>query len=72
MNPADRYHLVVYWSDEDECYVGLCPDLFYGGTHGDDAEQVFKDLRAMVADVVESYAAEGKPLPKPRDLAAVS
>jgi predicted RNase H-like HicB family nuclease len=54
MNPADRYHPVVYWSDEDHCYVGLCPDLFYGGTHGDDPEQVFKDLRAIVADVVES------------------
>jgi predicted RNase H-like HicB family nuclease len=70
MNPADRYHLVVYWSDEDQCYVGLCPDLFYGGTHGDDPEQVFKDLRAIVADVVESYKAEGKPLPQPRDLVA--
>ena len=66
MNPADRYHLVVYWSDEDQSYVGLCPDLFYGGTHGDDPEQVFKDLRAIVADVVESYKAEGKPLPEPR------
>jgi predicted RNase H-like HicB family nuclease len=70
MNPADRYHLVVYWSDEDQCYVGLCPDLFYGGTHGDDPEQVFKDLRAVVADVVESYKAERKPLPEPRDLVA--
>ena len=70
MNPADRYHLVVYWSDEDQCYVGLCPDLFYGGTHGDDPEQVFKDIRAIVAGVVESYKAEGKPLPQPRDLVA--
>ena len=67
MNPADRYHLVVYRSDEDQCYVGLCPDLFYGGTHGDDPEQVFKDLRTDVADVVESYKAEVKRLPEPRD-----
>jgi hypothetical protein len=44
--------------------------LFYGGTHGDDPEQVFKDLRAIVADVVEAYKAEGKPLPQPRDLVA--
>jgi hypothetical protein len=38
--------------------------------HGDDPEQVFKDLRAMVIDVVESYTAEGKPLPEPRELVA--
>lgn len=61
MNPADRYHLVVYWSDEDQCYVGLCPDLFYGGTHGEDPEQVSKYPRRIVADVVESYKAEGMP-----------
>ena len=29
-----------------------------GGTHSDDPKQVFKDLRAIVADVVESYQAE--------------
>jgi len=29
-----------------------------GGTHGDDPKQVVKDLRAIVADVVESYQAE--------------
>jgi len=33
-----------------------------GGTQGDDPKQVFKDLRAMVADVVESYQAEGNEL----------
>jgi hypothetical protein len=33
-----------------------------GGTQGDDPKQVFKDLRAMVADVVESYRAEGNEL----------
>ena len=49
---------------------GTCPDLFYGGTHGNDPEQVFKNLRMIVADVVESYKAEGKPLPEPRDLVA--
>jgi predicted RNase H-like HicB family nuclease len=63
MNPADKYHLVVYWSDEDQCYVGRRPDLFYGGTHGDNPEQVFKALREMVAEAVEAYQAEGKPLP---------
>src|SRR4051794_40174383 len=70
IDESSRYHLVVYWSDEDQCHVGLCPDLFYGGTHGDNPEQVFKDLRAIVADVVESYKARGKPLPESRDLVA--
>jgi hypothetical protein len=30
------------------------------------SKSLIKDLRAIVADVVESYKAEGKPLPEPR------
>ena len=36
MKPEDRYHRFVRWSDEDQCYIGYCPDLYFGGTcHGD-------------------------------------
>jgi len=31
MKPADSYLHFVKWSDEDQCYIGYCPDLFYGG-----------------------------------------
>jgi predicted RNase H-like HicB family nuclease len=60
-----RYAKVVEWSDEDQCYVGSAPGLFYGGCHGDDERQVFNDLCRIVEDVVALYEAEGKPLPKP-------
>jgi predicted RNase H-like HicB family nuclease len=66
---TDPYHYVVYWSDEDGCYVGQCPDLFYGGTHGDDPEAVFHKLRQMAQEVIEDLEAKGKPLPPARDLA---
>ena len=29
------YHRWVAWSEEDQTYIGRCPDLFHGGTHGD-------------------------------------
>ena len=25
---ADRYRKIVYWSDEDQCFIGMCPELF--------------------------------------------
>ena len=25
---ADRYEHIVYWSDEDRCYIGERPELF--------------------------------------------
>ena len=29
-----HYTLVVEWSDEDQCYIRRCPELFGGGVHG--------------------------------------
>lgn len=65
MNDSARYVKIVEWSDEDQCYVGSCPGLFYGGCHGDDELQVFIELRQLVEETVALYKAEGKPLPHP-------
>ena len=44
MTKADRYVKLVEWSDEDGCFIGSCPELFYGGCHGGDARSVFSEL----------------------------
>ena len=41
---SDLYKKIVYWSDEDNCFIGMCPELMYGGVHGKDALKVFKEL----------------------------
>jgi predicted RNase H-like HicB family nuclease len=62
---ANRYRLIVYWSNEDQKFIGLCPELFYGGTHGRDAEKVFQDLRELVEDEIEDRLSRGDSLPEP-------
>jgi predicted HicB family RNase H-like nuclease len=62
---ASRYVKIVEWSDEDGCYVGLCPELFGGGTHGDDELKVYADLTAMVEEAIEDRLVEGRELPEP-------
>lgn len=47
-------HYVVNWSEEDQCYIGRCPNLFLGGVHGDDPEKVFKEIRELAAWVIET------------------
>jgi hypothetical protein len=29
MSPESRYLKIVEWSDEDGCFIGSCPELFY-------------------------------------------
>lgn len=31
MKASARYVKIVEWSDEDQCFVGSCPGLLYGG-----------------------------------------
>ena len=56
---------VVEWSDEDNCFIGSCPELFYGGCHCDDAKQLFAELCELVDEAIETLEESGKPLPHP-------
>jgi predicted RNase H-like HicB family nuclease len=65
MKEAARYAKIVEWSDEDGCFVGSCPGLFYGGCHGQDERKVFAKLCELVEETIELYRREGRPLPPP-------
>lgn len=63
---ADQYEKIVYWDDDDEIFIGMCPELFFGGVHGDDPIEVFKELLQVVDEWVEIFEKDGKPLPEPK------
>lgn len=68
---AAQYEKIVYWSDEDHIFIGICPELFYGGVHGDDPESVFKELLEVVDEWVEIFEEDGKPMPEPKRAAVL-
>ena len=63
MKDSARYAKIVEWSDEDQCYVGSCPGLLYGGCHGPDEKAVFDELCEVVEETITLYRKDGKPLP---------
>ncbi|MCB1235546.1 MAG: pilus assembly protein HicB [Verrucomicrobiae bacterium] len=63
MKPADRYFRWVEWSDEDQCYIGRCPDLFFGGCHGNDRAEVYTELCRLVEEAVADFESSDSPLP---------
>ncbi len=65
MKTIDEYHRWVEWSDEDQVYIGKCPDLVTG-IHGDDPVQVYKELAEVVQEVIDHFQQEGRELPPPR------
>jgi predicted RNase H-like HicB family nuclease len=65
MKKGDRYHKWVEWSDEDQTYLGKCPDLITG-IHGDDPVRLYAELCEVVDEVVSHFESEGRTLPMPK------
>jgi predicted RNase H-like HicB family nuclease len=65
MTQGDRYVKLVEWSEEDQCFIGSCPELFLGGCHGTDARSVFDELCQIIDETIQLYEQDGKELPQP-------
>ncbi len=58
-----RYLKIVEWSDEDKCFVGRCPGLFFGGCHGSDESKVYRQLCDLAEEHVTELLANKESLP---------
>ncbi len=65
MRASDQYHKWVEWSEEDQVYIGKCPDLITG-IHGSDPVRLFTELCETVEEVVSQLESEERNLPTPR------
>jgi len=65
MKAEDQYLKFVRWEDEDNCYIGYCPDLFpCGGVcHGLNEEQTYRELCLLVREEVEELVKSSRSLP---------
>lgn len=45
---------------------GYAPELMYGGVHGENPVEVFKELNDAVEETIEIILSDGKTLPEPQ------
>lgn len=66
MKISNTYLKYVRWSDEDNLYIGYCPDLFPSGgvCHSSDEEDCYHQLCVIVEDVVDTLVQTKSPLPE--------
>jgi predicted RNase H-like HicB family nuclease len=60
-----RYSSVVRWSDNDDAYIAVCPELGGISAFGDTPEEAISELGVAVGLAIETYEEEGWPLPEP-------
>lgn len=65
MKDLDRYHKWVEWNEDDQVYIGRCPDLITG-IHGENPVLLYGELCEVIQDVIDDFNAEGRSLPEPR------
>lgn len=64
MKAHDQFHKWVEWSEEDQTYIGKCPDLITG-IHGDDPVRLYGELCEVLEEVIQHFASAGRALPRP-------
>jgi predicted RNase H-like HicB family nuclease len=63
---VDHYHIDIYWSDDDNCYIGDVPDLRYCKAHGDSPEEALAEVLVAKQLWLETARELGKPIPPAR------
>ncbi|MDA0365042.1 MAG: type II toxin-antitoxin system HicB family antitoxin [Chloroflexi bacterium] len=64
------YHINLFYSDEDECYVADIPDLEYCSAFGDTPEEALKEVLIAKEGWLATARDAGKPIPTPTYRAA--
>ena len=69
-----KYRVNIPWSDADQAYLVELPEFATENqryfTDGDTYEEALKNAQEVLELLVESYQAEGRPLPQPQTLQA--
>ena len=59
-----RYHINVFYSDEDKCFIADIPDLKYCSAHGDTPEEALREVLIAQELWLESARAARKRVPE--------
>jgi antitoxin HicB len=60
---APRYLVEVFWSDEDEGYIAVAPDLPGCSAFGDTAVEAMQEMQDAMTSWLQAWQAMGRPLP---------
>jgi predicted RNase H-like HicB family nuclease len=61
-----RYHINIFWSNEDACWIADVPDLKPCSAHGHTPEEALKNAGDAIQGWIEVARDRGYPIPKPR------
>lgn len=61
-----RYEVDIFWSDEDDAFVAVVPDLPYCSAWGDTYEEALSQVQSAIRGHIKVAQKYGDPIPEPR------
>lgn len=61
-----HYHINLFWSADDECWVADVPDLRPCSAHGDTPAEALTNIGDAISGWLETARERGFPIPTPR------
>ena len=58
--------IIIFYSDEDECYIAHIPDFEMCSAHGETPEEALQEVLNAKAGMTEVMKEKGLPIPEPR------
>jgi predicted RNase H-like HicB family nuclease len=66
MNNMSKYAIEIFYSEEDEGYIAVVPELPGCSAFGDSEESALREIKLAMDLWVKTAKAEGREIPKPQ------
>lgn len=60
-----KYEIILYWSNEDECYIAVAPELSGCMADGETPEEALENIQIVIEEWIETAEELGRDIPKP-------
>lgn len=61
-----RYEVIIYWSDEDQAFIAVVPELPGCSTDGTTYQEVIANVETVIQEWIETAQELGRSIPEPR------
>lgn len=59
-----RYHINLFWSSDDDCWIADVPDLNPCSAHGDTRQEAIRNIQDAIEGWLEVARDKGFPIPE--------
>jgi len=67
-----RYPFEIFYSEEDDGYIAIVPDIPGCTAFGETEEEALREVKQAVQSCLEALEAEGRPIPEPSGIPRAS